>query len=183
MRLVTRGPVELPVDLQDASRICLAPDTLKSVHGGEMSISDWNDKGRRTLKFFVDRPQEIPALLKAFIPRESIGMLVVQEKRSDETTGSLELKNKIRLDMLGQEIVKIRPKFRFHANGPKSTLFTAEVRLDVVLPPPLNVLGEQFVAGWAARDLDLYTGEILRRTTAHHRLRSFFPFFNPGNKP
>lgn len=140
--------------LHDAFDIMFGNETLTRVHGNTLSVSDWNSKNERKLKFKIDIEQ-IPREIRRFFCGNKLNITTKQQKIEDPT--KILVNNKIKMHFLGAEFFHVKPKFLLLQDELNQVYVSGHVEHHAILPPPLNGIAEAFMAQHSKREMDRYT--------------------------
>ena len=159
MREGSSAHVVLPEDvgLEATVRRATCLSTLQSVHGASVDATAWLN-GRRTVRYTMPLPPGIPTELAEVVCGKDVRFSVQQAVRAIGKDG-VELGNKVRMHFLGAELLQIRPRMMIRRDPDTNRCSVqAHVKVNAVLPTPLNRLAESFMlrqsevefAKWAA---------------------------------
>ena len=134
MRLARVPPLHLGlIPISEAFERVFGEDVLRLYHGEGLSVTPWRNFVR-DLKFEVKLdsiPQEIRTLLCGKQLRVSCRQSAKVETRE------ISLRTKMRMHFVGRELFIVRPRFKLVDAGEDGIVFTQEVELHAMLPPPL----------------------------------------------
>jgi hypothetical protein len=161
------------LSLKDAISVVFDNDTLRRVHGEDMQITEWKE-GRRRLHMAFDTSGIPEQVRRAFCggPRTRVTVKQVIERSTEEEH---RVRNKVRMHVLGQELIKVRPLFVLTKKDSKIEL-AASVQVHAILPPPLNHIAEAFMIEQSERDVRAYLEVIEAKRRAQKRLLPWNPF-------
>lgn len=130
--------------LRDTFRLAFEEDdTLDAVYGrGMWAAGAWVD-GRRDMSFDMS-PSEFPPVLLAFVGRGKITAQVRQTRTGDPDT-EIVVTNRVRPQILGAELVRIRPKFTLRRVTDDATVLAVACEVHAIVPPPLAGIAEGFM--------------------------------------
>ena len=146
------------ISLEEAFHKVFSPDSLRRIHGTDMMITDWNHKLERSFQFFVDLPQ-IPNEIKRFFCGSRLKITTKQQMT--KTENNIQVKNKIKLHVLGAEFVSVRPTFYLHHENKRSFL-SINIEHRARFPPPLNKIIEGFMTHTSERAFETFTRLVLQ---------------------
>lgn len=118
-------------------------DGLVSIHGSSLVLGEWRGN-RRVYSFSLPPVDDVPGLLKPFLHPDGILVSVAQQKNEKNTQITVE--NKLRLNVLGQELFMVQPKITLTENDGQTDL-TTYVRVNALLPPGADKIAEVFMIG------------------------------------
>lgn len=137
------------------------PRVLSIVHGEDLDLGPWRG-GVRRLAFSMNAssavpvPPEVRRIVCGDRMRTSVRQKVVRS-----TDDVHEVQSRVRLHVLGAELLKIRPKFALtRVLSPASSVgeieFSASVEVHAVFPSPLNRVIEAFMIAQSRHELEKY---------------------------
>ena len=170
------------LSMQEAIDLVFDPDTLRQVHGQDMEISEWKNGQRKLHMHFknLQIPEQVRKCLSGGSdPRVTVKQVI--EKSDDPAEHRV--KNKVRLHLLGQEFIKVRPRFSLMTSvdqvGAVATRFAASVEVHAIFPPPLNGIVEAFMIQESQNDILKYIEVIeakRREKQKQNKIFSWNPF-------
>jgi len=139
---------------------------VRRVYGAETGIGPWSSRGqpRRRLQLRLDKPAGIEVAIRSDGP--TVGATLTQRVVRDQPPSLHEVRSGIRLNVLGAELIKIRPRTVLRLSpdpdgeGPGVEVHMT-VEMHAVLPPPLNRVVEEVMARQAQVELDRYADAVL----------------------
>jgi len=131
----------LPLDVSFA-RVFEDVDVLEAVHGkGRWSATPWKGDNREMV--FELEPQGVPAPVLNIIGSGKMSAKVRQTKKVSE--GVITVKNRVRPQIVGAELVRIRPTFVLRALDDVRTEVALSCDVCAILPPPFDRIAEEFM--------------------------------------
>lgn len=131
------------ISLEDAFNKVFNPDTMKKIHGENMTITNWNNKNERTFKFNIDIPY-VPKEIKMFFCGNNIKITTKQYRINNDN--NIQVKNKTKLHILGAELVSVKPLFTIFNDNNNHACLSVNIEHHARFPPPLNSIIEGFMA-------------------------------------
>lgn len=129
------------ISLEEAFHKVFGPDTMRKIHGEEMTLTPWNHKHERTFKFYVDIPQ-VPKEIKSLFCGNRL-QITTKQQRID-MSDCIQIKNKVKLHVLGAELVSIKPSFNLY-HILNQTYLSVNIEHRARFPPPINSILEGFM--------------------------------------
>lgn len=154
MRVVTLGPEFLgSISLDEGFERMFSSETLKKIHGADVKYSEWNNEGKRKVQFSI-AVDNIPMEIRRFFCGKTLRITnnQIKEKPADN---HYVVKNKMRMHFLGAEMFKIKPTFAVMKDE-SGTHALAHIEHHAILPPPLNMIAEHFMAAQTQREMEYY---------------------------
>jgi len=146
------------ISIPDAFYKVFSPDTLRKIHGEDMTITDWNEKRERTFRFYVETPG-IPNEVKQFFCGSRLKITTKQSYTHQPTR--VVVKNKVKLHVLGAELVSVRPTFTLdHFPEEKTTTLSVRIEHRARFPPPLNGIIENFMTETSKRAFQTFVNVV-----------------------
>ena len=167
MRFVEKRVHLAGASVEAAIRAVYGDDTVRRVYGAETGIGPWSSRGqpRRRLQLRLDKPAGIEIAIRSDGP--TVGATLTQRVVRDQPLSLHEVRSSIRLNVLGAELIKIRPRTVLRLSpdpadpeGPGVEVHMT-VEMHAVLPPPLNRVVEEVMARQAQVELDRYADAVL----------------------
>lgn len=150
--------------------------TLAAVHDANVTVlkpwSSFKDPAhqdlpayKRSIAIETPFPPQFPDALRPFAGTDRLRMTVHQSGVVMMGEGAccerMEVRNRMRVHVLFAELCSVKPKVLLARNPEtQEVFFSAEVRLDAILPPPVAELAETFMALTCTRNLDAYAACI-----------------------
>jgi len=157
--------------VEDTVSAAFDEETMKAVHGDEVRVQPWSQDRRRTLHINSPFPSGFPDPLRPFAGGEHLVMTVEQELTMDETDvmETVTVKNDVRMHIVGAELSQVQPKFRFTRHKKSGAVYgEAYVRVNAILPPPLDRIAEEFMIFKSGNEIDLYMDSIRQAISKRH---------------
>ena len=154
--------VEIPktslgaMSLEDAFAMVFGNATLKQVHGPSLRVTDWN-QNKRKIQFSI-AVSNIPREIRRFFCGESLRITTRQERKV--TPAVIEVQNKMRMHFLGAELFRVKPFFYLEHDG-KAAYIRGKVEHAALLPPPINVVAELFMAAHSKKEMESFANVLL----------------------
>lgn len=150
------------LSMQEAIEMVFAPDTLRKVHGDDMEISEWKNGQRKLHMHF--KGLQIPEQVRKCLSGGSDPRVTVKQVIEKSDPDEHRVRNRVRLHLLGQEFIKVRPRFSL-TSMLNITRFTASVEVHAIFPPPLNGIVEAFMIEESQKDILKYIEAIEEKRT------------------
>ena len=158
--------------LESAVDILMGPDTLRTIHQDlTMRIENWRDDDTRIYEFFVDIPENIPKPIRNFFNEDRVRVTTKQKRQLFEN--EIVIDNRLKMHFVGAELFKIKPRFVFTRDARTGAVnLSGNVSHSAVLPPPFNVIAENFMTACSKRELERMhsiSDAIVTMQQHHHR--------------
>lgn len=136
--------IDLPI-ARAFQRVFEDPAVLEAVHGaGRWKASAWRGPGQVRDVSFDLAPDGVPAPVLKVIGNGKLSAKVRQAVEASD--GVVRVRNRVRPQVVGAELVRIRPTFSLTAlDGDTRTQVSLSCDLCAMLPPPFNGIAEQFM--------------------------------------
>lgn len=162
--------------VEDTVEAAFDEDTMKAVHGDEVLVEPWKvetaSTRHRTLHICSPFPSGFPDPLRPFAGGDSLAMTVQQDLTIEETpfVENVSVKNNVKMHIVGAELSRIEPQFRFTRNKRSGAVHgEAHVRVNAILPPPLDRIAEEFMVLKSENEIELYMDSIRQAITKRGR--------------
>jgi hypothetical protein len=169
MRTATSEPIVLreATSFDDVLSRAFGKPVLDEVHGPTLRVTDWDGSGTRRVQFNMPIPPTIPRQMSRFICGRNLRFSVKQQLAAVDEA-HVKLSNKVRMHFIGAEMFKVQPEFvmRKHEDGAFSV--QAHVRVDAILPHPLNRVAEAFMLEHSASEFERWARAVERRSSRAH---------------
>lgn len=157
MKEVIIPPIPIgDMSLDEAFHKVFGEPTLQKVHGPTLKVSDWKNKQRK-VQFSLE-VRQIPPEIRRFFCGDRF-RITTRQTRID-MPAQIDVKNKIRMHFVGAEFFCVKPCFRLQQHGCQ-TYISGRVEHHAILPPPLNIIAETFMAEQSKREMEHF-GNVLR---------------------
>lgn len=158
MKIVTFGPVPIPLPIDEAFDVVFGRSTLEKIHGMGVKVTDWKNNQRK-LQFSINI-DNVPRELRRFVCGNKLRVASKQEMT--RTSNEISVTNKVRMHFLGSELFKVKPRFSITSADENTSIMNGRVEHHALLPPPLNIIAEHFMSLHTQRELDTYRSIICR---------------------
>lgn len=145
--------------LEDAFEAAFGHATLQHVHGPSLKLMPWKH-AQRKVRFSMPVPHNIPKELARFVCGKHLRFTVSQTASRDDDD-SIHIVNKVRMHFIGAELFRVQPSFVLKRN-PDNQKYVVQgnVRVDAILPTPLNRIAEAFMLEHSTSEFDRWIAAI-----------------------
>jgi hypothetical protein len=148
--------------LDTAFDIVFGEDTLRSLHGEDVKISQWDSRHRRTLKFTVNI-DNVPAEIRRVFCGSKLRITAKQQMTKADDGRSCEVNVRMRMHFIGAELIRVKPRFTLKYDKNNRVCLEGRVDHSALLPPPVNMIAETFMSNSSRDELGRYANIIRNR--------------------
>ena len=173
MKVLDVSEIVLPgkTTLQSAFDFVFSETSLKKLHGPTTKVSPWSSRSdkekevqNRTIKFEI-RVDNVPADVRRFFCGKSMRLTTKQRvDRQDPKTWTIE--NRVRMHFMGAEFFRVKPTFVIVRSDDGVVRIGGRIEHHAMLPPPLNVVAENFMKAHSAREIDGFVAAVTEMIVA-----------------
>jgi hypothetical protein len=158
MKEVIVPPLRLGTDdmWQGFERV-FGSETLERMHGSSVRTSKWRDD-KRKVRFTIS-VDHVPKEVRMFFCGNKLRITTEQHRQVNEAERRIVVTNRMRMHFLGAELFSVKPMFMLHCQG-GDTYVSGSVRHHAVLPPPLDMVVESFMAQHSKKQLEHFASVL-----------------------
>lgn len=150
------------MSLESAVAVAFGEETLRFAHGPSLRLTSWRADGEtkqnRQIQFKIDVAHIPPTIRRFFCGKH---LRVTAKQRMHSSNAQVDVENKLKMHFVGSELFKVRP--RFQLSSEKGFVYLSGcVEHHAMLPNPIGVVAERFMASNTENELEKYGAAIKR---------------------